>query len=1087
MTFDQPFAGYEILERVGSGAMGTVFKARDLTLERTVALKVLKPSLARNERYVERLRREARIVAGLNDPHIVAGYDLGEEGGYHFFVMEFVEGRSLRTLLHEWGMFPERQVLDVGIQVASALDHAYRRGVIHRDVKPGNVLITDDNLVKLTDMGLAKGPADLTITRDGATVGTPQYISPEQARDPQRADVRSDLYSLGATLFHMITGSPPFTGDTMAEVISKVLGERAPSASELNPAITDGLSLVIRKLLAKDPALRYQTPTELLGDLRRVEAELPPQVDVRRLERRQRGRRRVPGWVAMLTVAVVVFGFSWVMWGPRGGGEDVGGTPPDSVRELRAQLGATARLGPKLELIAAVPLDALSEADLGELEMIKSGLEDEFGDVLDLLFARHAGGDLRESTQQWFLEPEHWREPEIFREEVVEPEMTNAIGVLPADLPQAWRAILSERWEDFESARRRERDAGYRARYDDFLVRDLPGAWTAALQDRDFARAESALRDSLESFFGHEGRPMRAQLPDELGAWVDEREAAARGSALEVIGREEAGSARALKTRVTSALVELEQERRSLRPQRVREQYDRLRRELETHPSPDAFRPALNPWREVASKLGVFESKLELALREAEDDALEQAVNRAYRTLVATGIARDAEAWLEHVDVRDPRDSEVRDPKELRDRHLRLLRAAGDVVGPLLAAVLDGRPSRRLRLHRSGDATGSRVEVDLVSRDHGYEFKSVAQGKPMHVGQLYWPDLVEVAGTGFLDEQSPTERVRLRAGLALWRFWSGDDAHTMSLLDQELRAFFPVSVTESLDRARRLHESTDVSALAMLQRVRAEYHRLERERSLEAVQAALRRYRDLFQEDVLADDERSFLREVEDWVRGRVARQRLEQRFRALVPAGVGAEVSDDLGVTLTFGAPQLAAGGLPGGWVRDGDELAFEQTDVDLEDARTERRLEVPTHLENYDEVTLELGVRFPELPDRHRLYLFELHGVLAAVGLLRDGSVVATIGSVALISKPAELRRRLRDELARVARKPGIRVVAGADYRLRIRWLSPRRRVKATLWLDDVELGSCNLARNANPGARASLMPLQKLRVHSLVLSAR
>ena len=181
----------------------------DDVITNIVALKVLKPSLARDKRYVERLRREARIVASLSHAHIVAGYDLGEEGGYHFFVMEFVEGKSLRQLLNEWGMFSEGYVLRVARETALALDHAYQRDVIHRDIKPGNILIDEVGKVKLTDMGLAKGPADLALTRDGATVGTPMYISPEQARNPQDVDVRSDLYSLGATLYHMATGVPP--------------------------------------------------------------------------------------------------------------------------------------------------------------------------------------------------------------------------------------------------------------------------------------------------------------------------------------------------------------------------------------------------------------------------------------------------------------------------------------------------------------------------------------------------------------------------------------------------------------------------------------------------------------------------------------------------------------------------------------------------------------------------------------------------------------------------------------------------------------------------------------------------------------
>ncbi|MEE9128244.1 MAG: serine/threonine-protein kinase, partial [Planctomycetota bacterium] len=284
MTFAQPFKDYEVLDRIGSGAMGTVFKARHKSLGRVVALKVLRPSLARDERFVNRLSREARIVAAFNHPNIVTGYDLGQEGGYHFFVMELVDGKSLRELLSEWGSFPESQVLDTAFKITSALDHAYQKGIIHRDIKPGNILVDADNKVKLTDMGLAKGPADLTITREGATVGTPQYISPEQARDPQNVDVRSDLYSLGATLFHMCTGRPPFPAETIANVILKVVNDPAPSARDVNPEVGEALSMVIRKLMAKDPDLRYQTPADLLKDLERVRRDEQPDVNLRQLE-----------------------------------------------------------------------------------------------------------------------------------------------------------------------------------------------------------------------------------------------------------------------------------------------------------------------------------------------------------------------------------------------------------------------------------------------------------------------------------------------------------------------------------------------------------------------------------------------------------------------------------------------------------------------------------------------------------------------------------------------------------------------------------------------------------------------------------
>ena len=312
--FAQPFSDYEILERIGAGAMGTVFRARQKKLERIVALKVLKPLLSRNPQYVDRLRREAQIVARLNHPNIVKGYDLGEEGGYHFFVMEYVDGRSLKDLLREWGRFPEEQALGLGLQIARALEHAYKLGITHRDVKPGNILIDQEGNAKLTDMGLAKGPADATITQDGGTVGTPQYISPEQAKDPTKADTRSDLYSLGATLYHMVTGTPPFSGESLAQIIEQVLYQKADSAGRLNPDLTDGFNLVLRKLLAKDAGKRYQNPSELIADLERIERREAPRIDPRQLDQ-SRPRRRGRLWAGVAGLLVVAAGaVAW--WAP---------------------------------------------------------------------------------------------------------------------------------------------------------------------------------------------------------------------------------------------------------------------------------------------------------------------------------------------------------------------------------------------------------------------------------------------------------------------------------------------------------------------------------------------------------------------------------------------------------------------------------------------------------------------------------------------------------------------------------------------------------------------------------------------------
>jgi serine/threonine protein kinase len=232
--------GYRILERLGRGGMGSVYRAEQIGMKRTVALKILRRPLARDAQQVERLRREARLVGSLNHTNIVRGLDVGQHGPYHYFAMEYVEGHTLRDRLKNRGAMPEAEVLRILVQVAEALDHAHSRGVIHRDVKPGNMMLTPDGLPKLTDYGLAKGPADFTLTQSGVTIGTPQYISPEQARDPAGVDIQTDLYSLGATAYHMLTGVPPHTSETLAGLLTKVLYEKPRTARQVNARVSPG-------------------------------------------------------------------------------------------------------------------------------------------------------------------------------------------------------------------------------------------------------------------------------------------------------------------------------------------------------------------------------------------------------------------------------------------------------------------------------------------------------------------------------------------------------------------------------------------------------------------------------------------------------------------------------------------------------------------------------------------------------------------------------------------------------------------------------------------------------------------------------
>jgi serine/threonine-protein kinase len=259
--------------------MGTVYKARQVSLDRIVALKVLPQRLAKDSDFLARFYREARATAKLNHPNIVSGFDVGQADGYHYLAMEFVEGTSTAALLAESSTgLPYLKVLDIAVQTAKALAHAHENGLIHRDIKPENLLISESGRVKLCDLGLARSTAkeDLSITQTGIAVGTPHYISPEQARGEQDLDARADVYSLGAAIFHLATGRPVFTGDNAMQVMLKHLNEPPPLASEVAPAVPPEFAAVIHKMLAKRREDRYPGMDAVLQDLSLVAAGRRP-------------------------------------------------------------------------------------------------------------------------------------------------------------------------------------------------------------------------------------------------------------------------------------------------------------------------------------------------------------------------------------------------------------------------------------------------------------------------------------------------------------------------------------------------------------------------------------------------------------------------------------------------------------------------------------------------------------------------------------------------------------------------------------------------------------------------------------------
>lgn len=262
---------FKILERIRSGGMGAVFRALDTRLNRVVALKVLPPIMSRDQSAVSRFRNEAQAAAQLDHENIARVYYIGEDQGLHFIAFEFITGTNVRELIIQQGHLQVTDAVNYTLQIASALLHTAAKGVVHRDIKPSNIIITPNERAKLVDLGLARKEnkeqegADLTTA--GTTLGTFDYISPEQARDPRSADVRSDIYSLGCTLYHMLTGEPPYPEGTVLQKLLQHQGDEPPDPVLKNRHVPDGLSAVVKKMMNKDPRRRYQTAEQLVRDL----------------------------------------------------------------------------------------------------------------------------------------------------------------------------------------------------------------------------------------------------------------------------------------------------------------------------------------------------------------------------------------------------------------------------------------------------------------------------------------------------------------------------------------------------------------------------------------------------------------------------------------------------------------------------------------------------------------------------------------------------------------------------------------------------------------------------------------------------
>ncbi len=272
---------YEILEQLGGGGMAIIYKARDSMLNRLVTVKILRPEFTCDEDFVQRFRREAQAVASLSHQNIVSIFDVGQEKEVYYLVMEYIEGDNLKNLVRGKGALPQGQAVEIARQVGEALQHAHGNNIVHRDVKPQNILITTDGRAKLTDFGIAREASTATLTQTDTIVGSVHYLSPEQARG-ETAGPRSDIYSLGVVLYEMVTGVLPFQGDTPIGVALKHIQESPPSPSSINPGVSPGLEKIINRAMAKFPVDRYSMAKDLVADLERLSGavSLEPDKDV---------------------------------------------------------------------------------------------------------------------------------------------------------------------------------------------------------------------------------------------------------------------------------------------------------------------------------------------------------------------------------------------------------------------------------------------------------------------------------------------------------------------------------------------------------------------------------------------------------------------------------------------------------------------------------------------------------------------------------------------------------------------------------------------------------------------------------------
>src|SRR5438105_6674108 len=278
---------YKLIDERGRGSFATVYVARDIENNHIYAVKVMHLELSNDGDLWARFQREAHIHLNLSDPHIVRFVDYDNEGNMHFIIMEYIDGQNLKYHMITHGRMEPLRALNYTRQIAEGLETAYRQGVVHRDIKPQNILINGKDVVKIVDFGLARSRETVTLTQSNVFMGTAYYISPEQAESGRSADTRSDLYSVATVLFEMLSGSPPFEGDTAVDIVIKHMNEKVPSICRIRPDLPMDMDIFMQKAMAKLPADRYGTPQEFISAIEQLQQRVPPM----QAERQETGER----------------------------------------------------------------------------------------------------------------------------------------------------------------------------------------------------------------------------------------------------------------------------------------------------------------------------------------------------------------------------------------------------------------------------------------------------------------------------------------------------------------------------------------------------------------------------------------------------------------------------------------------------------------------------------------------------------------------------------------------------------------------------------------------------------------------------